>query len=232
MRVHAVVGGAERECVQLEVEDNGEGMSPATLARVFEPYFSTKFHGRGLGLSAVRGIVLAHGGDLQLSSRPGVGTLARVQLPLSREAVAPKSPSASPSSARGERVLVVDDEPAVARVAARALQHFGYSTAIASSGREALTLLAGAQERVDCVLLDRTMPDLSGEETLALLRERDPQLVVVLTSGYEEAQSLVAARRVSPNAFLRKPYAPDELARAVRAALDAARTPQGAGPLS
>ena len=231
-RVHAVLGGVERECVQIEVEDNGEGMSPATLARVFEPFFSTKFQGRGLGLSAVRGIVQAHGGELQLSSRQGVGTLARVQLPLSRETVAPKSPISSPAAARGERVLVVDDEPAVARVAARALQHFGYSTAIAASGREALALLERAQERVDCVLLDRTMPDLSGEETLVLLRERDPQLVVVLTSGYEEAQSLVAARRVSPNAFLRKPYAPDELARAVRAALDAARAPQGAGPLS
>ena len=231
-RVHALLGGVERECVQLEVEDNGEGMSPATLARVFEPFFSTKFQGRGLGLSAVRGIVQAHGGELQLSSRVGVGTLARVQLPLSREAVAPKSAHASPAAARGERVLVVDDEPAVARVAARALQHFGYSTAIAASGREALTLLASTQERVDCVLLDRTMPDLSGEETLVLLRERDPQLVVVLTSGYEEAESLIAARRVSPNAFLHKPYAPDELARTVRAALDAARTPQGARPLS
>jgi len=232
LRVHALLGGVERECVQLEIEDSGDGMSPATLARVFEPFFSTKFQGRGLGLSAVRGIVQAHGGELLLSSRVGVGTLVRVQLPLSRgDAPSATSPS-SPAASRGERVLVVDDEAAVARVAARALQHFGYSTAIASSGREALALLASAKERVDCVLLDRTMPDLSGEETLELLRERDPQLVVVLTSGYEEAESLVSARRVSPNAFLRKPFAPDELARAVRAALDAARAPQGAGPLN
>ncbi len=221
----AQLHGAQRECVQIEVVDDGCGMDAATLSRVFEPFFSTKVRGRGLGLSAVRGLVDAHGGELRLTSEPGRGTTARVLLPASAVSVPPRAPLPAPHRARGERVLVVDDEDTVARVAARCLQHFGYSTAIVNNGQAALEALAGASAPIDAVLLDRTMPGLSGEETLSAVRAHFPQMVVVLTSGGDEGESALATRAARADAFLRKPYTPDELARTIRAALDAAQAP-------
>lgn len=223
-RARARLSGEERDCIELKVADDGAGMDAATLARVFEPFFSTKFHGRGLGLSAVQGIVHAHGGEIEISSEAGVGTTARVLLPTSSSRSLPNAPLPAPALARGERILVVDDEATVARVAARCLQQFGYSTATASGGQEALELIAAAEGAIDAVLLDRTMPRMSGEETLVQLRERFPKLIVVLTSGFDEAESLLASRRASPDAFLRKPFTPDELARTMRGALDASKS--------
>jgi CheY-like chemotaxis protein len=119
--------------------------------------------------------------------------------------------------------LVVDDEESVARVAARCLQHFGYSTAMVHGGGAALETIAGAAAPIDAVLLDRTMPGMSGEETLAALRERHPRVAVVLTSGFDEGESALATRAARADVFLRKPYTPDELARAIRAALEQAQ---------
>jgi PAS domain S-box-containing protein len=230
----SLLGGLRNDSARIEVVDTGCGMDAATVARSTEPFFSTKFRGRGLGLSAVLGIVRAHGGELHFDSQPGKGTTARVRLPALSAPTQPPAPPPSPAAARGERVLVIDDEAMVASIAARCLQMFGYSTATAAGGREGLAILDAAKGSIDCVLLDRTMPDLSGEETLELLREKERDLVVVLTSGFDEGESLIAARRASPDAFLRKPYSPDELARTVRNALDAAqeRRAGAASPLS
>ncbi len=224
-RIIATLHGSERECVQIEVVDNGCGMDAATLSRVFEPFFSTKLRGRGLGLSAVQGLVNTHGGELRLSSQPGRGTKARVLLPASKASAPPRAPLPAPTRARGERVLVVDDEDAVARVAARCLQHFGYSTAIVNNGQAALDALDAATAPIQAVLLDRTMPGLTGEETLKELRARFPNVAVVLTSGFDESESVLATRATRADGFLRKPYTPDELARAVRIALDGPRAP-------
>ncbi len=227
--VVAVLHGDERECVQIEVTDDGCGMDAATLSRVFEPFFSTKLRGRGLGLSAVRGLVDSHGGELRLTSQPGRGTTARVLLPVSKASAPPRAPLPTPHRARGERVLVVDDEDAVARVAARCLQHFGYSTAIVNDGQSALDALANSAAPIQAVLLDRTMPGLSGDETLSALRARFPQVAVLVTSGFDESDSVLATRAARADGFLRKPYTPDELARAIRTALEAARPPSPTG---
>jgi PAS domain S-box-containing protein len=231
LRGEAALGGnAKRECVFLQISDNGSGTDEATLSRIIEPHVKARIRGRGLELAAVQGIVRAHGGELTLESAPGKGATARVMLPALATPVSPPAALPSPSTTLSERVLVVDDEPMVARIAARCLQQFGYSTATASGGREALAILNAAKGAIDCVLLDRSMPDLSGEETLEQMREKDRELVVVLTSGFDEAESLHSTRHAPPDAFLCKPYSPDELARAVRKALDAAKARRAGSP--
>ncbi len=227
-RGEAALGGKEkRECVFLQVSDNGSYRNADAGdhggVRGAEPHVSETHRGGGLGMAAVQGIVRAHGGELTLESAPGKGATARVMLPALSTPVPPPSALPAPSTTVGERVLVVDDEPMVARIAARCLQQFGYSTATASGGREALAILDAAKGAIDCVLLDRTMPDLSGEETLERMRERRRDLVVVLTSGFDESESLHSTRHAPPDAFLCKPYSPSDLARAVRNALDAAK---------
>jgi PAS domain S-box-containing protein len=192
---------------RLEVRDTGDGIDPKVLPRVFDPFFSTKFQGRGLGLAAVLGIVRAHRGDVHLKSRVGQGTTAVVLLPASaRVELQPSRPPARAVTRRSATVLVVDDEHLVADLARKVLQTRGFTVKVANSGQAALEILEKREEPVSIVLLDLTMPVMSGQETLRRIRQIDPDLPVVLTSGYTKDQALsqVAAREIA--GFLQKPY--------------------------
>ena len=173
----------------IEVVDNGCGMDTGTQVRMFEPFFSTKFAGRGLGLPAVLGIVRAHGGTLNIYSEPDRGTRVRVLLPLET--------GAGPRGRRHETVerdqgivVIADDEPKVRQVATVMLEQAGYRVVSARNGREAVDLVSRYSAEVKAVLLDMVMPTMNGEEALRTLRERGHSVPVILSSGLIDAKVL------------------------------------------
>lgn len=206
--------------VCLEVRDSGGGMEAATLDRMFEPFFTTKSTGRGLGLAMLHGIVRGHGGAILVDSRPGSGTCFQVLFPASSaapaETQAPRPRLDAPSDGRGETILVIDDELEVLAVMQRMLERAGYRVLTTHSGVEGLELLHAPNVEIDALVLDMTMPGMSGLEMLCTLRSRGSRLPVLLISGYHEQEAARQAAVAMPDAFLQKPFTPAELTERVR----------------
>ncbi len=197
----------------LEVIDNGCGMDEATQAKVFEPFFTTKFTGRGLGLAAVLGIIRAHEGALHLSSASGQGTRFSVFMPQECDQSAE---SDLPHTERIEgsfhgKVLVVDDEPMVLNLADTVLSREGYRVVRATEGTAAVEQFRAAPADYLLVLLDMTMPGMNGAEAFDQLRRIRGDVPVVLCSGYGEDELHRRFSHLEPDAFIQKPYMPDEL---------------------
>ncbi len=214
--------------VQLTVADTGRGMSPEAMARLFEPYFTTKdvSKGPGLGLSITFSVVAEHGGWMEVESRLGHGTQFHVFLPRTREpAVAPAAPDALVADTRRmegrERILIVDDEEPV-RVVMRAVLAFrGYQIVEAGDGEEALGKYAAASPPFDLVLMDVHLPRLNGRDALQRMREHNPRIKAILLSGGLNDQEHEPPGTMEGARFLQKPFQNQELVRAVREALDA-----------
>ncbi len=205
--------------VFLDVTDNGCGMSPEVVAKIFDPFYTTKFAGRGLGLAAVLGIVRGHHGALHVASRPGHGTTFRLLLPSGQPGTVAAPSAAAPSTGWQQtgRILVIDDEEGVRCVVAAVLQTFGFTPVTADDGPAGIAAFRAGPADFQAVLLDVLMPGLSGEETLAELRLLRPAVPVLLMSGYNEGDLLRRlARPGSPLAFLQKPFTRDELAQSLR----------------
>ncbi|MDX1632493.1 MAG: PAS domain S-box protein [Thermoanaerobaculia bacterium] len=205
--------------VTLEVADTGSGFEPETLRRMTEPFFSTKFVGRGLGLAAVGGIVRGHGGALLATGSPGEGARFRMLLPPvpgtdTGADIDTERPDEETESNRAT-VLGVDDEPSVVRVAERILHRFGLSTLAAYGGEEALDLYREHPEEIEAVLLDLKMPEMSGIEVYRALRELDPEVRVVITSGYSEETFRERFRDHPPEGFFQKPFTVETLKESV-----------------
>ena len=208
-----------RDYVFLEVRDNGSGMSPEVLAKIFDPFFSTKFAGRGLGLAAALGIVRGHAGALSAESTPGRGSVFRLLLPplASSPAIAANQPPPKRRWMHTGRILLIEDDDPVRFVTGEMLKTFGLTTEIAADGEAGLALFRADPAAYDLVMLDLLMPGLNGEETLKLLRTVRPEVRVLLVSGYSEADIIGRlGDRPGALAFLPKPFMRDTLEKKLR----------------
>ena len=210
--------------VMLRVADTGTGMDEVTLSRIFEPFFTTKFTGRGLGLPALLGIVRGHGGALRVESRPEEGSIFTVYFPEVEGApklapspsLVPENRSAKISGPTPGRILIVDDDSGVRAVARKSLELEGFEIVEAIDGPSALDQLRLRGDHIALVLLDATMPRMSGESTLREIQALHPHLPVLLSSGHEEQSILKRFPNMGQDHFLQKPYGPRELQKKVR----------------
>ena len=214
--------------VALTVKDTGHGIDPAIQDRIFDPFFTTKEKGvgTGLGLSVVHGIVQSHGGEIRVSSRPGEGSTFHVHLPCLESAPVQETEVASPPPRGKERILVVDDEPALAAAIKHMLERLGYRADFRTNGVDALNAFRGqfGERPFDLVITDMTMPHLTGMDLAKELLEIDPELPVLLCSGFSERADAEKAEGMGIRGFLMKPVGLKDLADMVRKVLDA-KTP-------
>ena len=197
----------------LEVTDSGCGMTEEEMDRIFDPFFSTKFTGRGLGLAVVSGLAKAWDGMIAVASTVGQGSTLQVFLPLITGMVPrqPEIPTGPCDLAAGWTVLLVDDDPTIRDMAVPLLKHIGLNVLAASNGDEAVTILRKNPDRIDCLLTDLFMPGMDGWETLAAVRTIRPDLPAILSSGYGEAQAMSSEYSEQPQAFLHKPFSREVL---------------------
>ena len=199
--------------VQLQVSDNGSGMDTATIEKMFDPFFSTKFSGRGLGLSTVLGIVRSHKGSIRVSASEGIGTRFDILLPISSQPEANESENRAPAMIeRGQgRVLVVDDELSVLNLMCRTLELAGMITEGISDPAEALQVITDGPLSFDCVITDMTMPGISGDELARRIRNLNPDLPIALCSGFNFNQPDSEDALSAVTAFLKKPFSNGQL---------------------
>lgn len=207
-------GLASGTYVYFEVCDTGCGMTEEVRSRIFDPFFTTKQHGRGLGLAAVLGIVRGHRGALQVDSEPGSGTIVRVYFPTSAVAssVRPAAADGQPGAKQTEgTILVVDDEEPIRNSARFLLESLGFTVLTAGDGIEGLESFNAQPTEISAVMLDLSMPRMSGVELLDELRRVRPDVPVLVTSGHSESESLQQLMDASPIGMIQKPYRGNEL---------------------
>lgn len=201
----------------LEVSDSGCGMTDEDMDRLFDPFFSTKFTGRGLGLSVVLGIVKSWDGAISVESTKDLGSTFRVLLPLCTDE--PRRQKEGPQMKEGGTVLLVDEQGVLRKMAKQMLNRLGFSVLSAENGTVALRLFHEHRAIIRCLIADLTTPGMDGWETLTALRKINPDLPVILVSGHGEAHVVGGDDSEQPDVVLHKPYSKDELKNALRQAL-------------
>ena len=217
--------------VCLEVSDTGHGMDSKTMARIFDPYFTTKRpgEGTGLGLAVVRGIVSGDGGDIQVESRVGQGSVFRIYLPgIDLPSNGKETQGKAP--ARGhERILMVDDEPALAAAGKDLLQQLGYAVTVATRSSDGLKIFLRDPNAFDLVISDQTMPEITGINLAREILSSRPRIPVLLCTGYGDQVDRESVRQLGIFDLLYKPLTAEELGAAVRRAVDSREKRTGSG---
>ncbi len=213
----------EGDYVYIEVADDGCGMDGETLAKIFDPYFTTKFTGRGMGLAAVLGIVRAHKGLIKLESKPGKGTVVRALFPAcgppekSQREMEP--PTEDPSWRGSGTILLVDDEDSFLDVGKTMLETMGFRVLTAPNGFEAIEIYRESREEIVCVILDIIMPCMGGKDVFHELRKIRDDVPVIFCSAFPEEQLDRKFADILPVNFIEKPFRRRDLAKKVRLAL-------------
>jgi PAS domain S-box-containing protein len=221
-------GLAPGRYVCLSVADDGAGIAPEHLDRIFDPYFTTKKQGEGtgLGLAVVHGIVTKAGGHIDVTSDPGQGTTFRIHLPICEGEPAGEATPDIPLPGGGERLLCVDDEPDLARLQGELLEVLGYQVTVMTSSAEALEAVRHRPDGFDLLITDQTMPEISGVELIESVRTFAPDLPVILCTGFGADGYAVRASSLGVREVLSKPMKVFDLAKAVRRALEQEGPPQ------
>jgi CheY-like chemotaxis protein len=204
---------APGEFACISVEDNGCGMEPAIIKRMFDPFFSTKESGHGLGLSAALGIIRGHNGTISVESVVDKGTKITMLLPLSDEAsvIVPATPDPEPANSSKGIILFADDEADIRSLAEAVLADCGYTVLQARDGNEALEIFKNRHEELQLVILDLIMPNKTGLECYLEIAELDASVPVVFSSGFNEGDALKDLPKSTQSAFLKKPYLAEDL---------------------
>jgi CheY-like chemotaxis protein len=221
MRLHPETAAlAPGKHVYLQVLDTGCGMDEATKTKMFDPFFSTKFTGRGLGLAAVAGILRGHKAAITVSSAPGKGSCFTVLFPALADAVVESAAPPSSAALQGVgTVLVVDDELIVREMAKKSLERHGYTVLLADSGLAAIDVFKRHPGEIALVVLDLSMPHMSGEEALPELRRIRPEVKVVVSSGFSESEAMMLFKGQKVSGFVQKPYTSLALAEKVKVSI-------------
>jgi CheY-like chemotaxis protein len=208
--------------VTISVTDTGVGMDETTQEMIFDPFFTTKEMGRGvgLGLASVYGIIKSHDGIINVNSKEGEGTTFNIFLPATDEKIIHEDPLPEDLLKGSETLLIVDDEDMIINICKRLLQEIGHKVLIAKSGKEALEIYEKNKDEIAMVILDMIMPDMGGGETYDKLKEIDPQVKVLLASGYSingKASEILAR---GCNGFIQKPFTMENLSHKINEILD------------
>jgi PAS domain S-box-containing protein len=208
--------------VYVEIADTGHGMDKSTMDRIFDPFFSTKFTGRGLGLAAVLGIMRGHGGAIKVYSEPNRGTTFKLLFPASEiEANKLQAKVATPAAYHASgKILLADDEDTIRNLGRRMLQRAGFEVIVAADGREAIEKFISERDGITLVILDLTMPHVDGEACYREMRRLKPDVKVIMSSGYNEQEIVNRFAGRGLSGFVQKPYTTEELLVKIRAALE------------
>ncbi len=209
--------------LELTVKDNGHGMSPQVLERIFEPYYTTKEQGKGtgLGLSVIHGIIKNHGGDISVCSQTGVGSTFRVYLPVIDDIdMEIETPETVSESNGNEHILLIDDEESIIDIEQRILERLGYSVTPITDSEAALEEFKERPDAFDLVITDMTMPKITGDRLAQRLMDINPQIPVILCTGFNEDITEEKALSMGIDKFVMKPIVKDELAYTIRTVLD------------
>lgn len=214
---------AEGTYAFIDIKDTGCGIQPEAIEKLFDPFYTTKSTGTGLGMAAVLGITRRHRGTMQIQSTPGMGTTIRVLLPASlrpqlKSELTGETPVQENLTCGEGLILLADDEEPVRNISRRMLEKLGFKVLLACDGEEAVSLFEANHEEIRCVILDRSMPGLDGLEALAQIRKRAPEARAIIASGYG-AETQNGEAMPDTCTYLQKPYQSSELRQALKSAL-------------